>query len=70
MQEGKSFNRMAQSTFNEPGRNNRRTFPLPSQGLQRAFVGITLDLLLADLLLHCAEFFSTFCGEKNYTTVQ
>lgn len=70
LQEGKAFNRMAQSTFNEPGRNNKPPFPFPSQGLQRTFVGITLGPLLADLLLQCLEFLSTFCGEKNHTTVQ
>lgn len=57
---------MAQSTFNEPGRNNRLPFPLPSQELQRTFVGITLGPLLADMLLHCVEFLSTFCGGKKW----
>lgn len=69
LQKGKAFNRMAQITFNEPGRNNTPPFPLPSQGLQRTFVGIILGPLLAGLFLHCAEFLATFCEGKNDTTL-
>lgn len=65
LQEGKAFNRMAQSMFNEPGRNNRPPFPFPSKGLQRTFVGRAVGPFLADLLLHCAEFLSTFFGKKK-----